>query len=106
MTQLPEYNGFSTKPTWIIHNRILNEQHEQCFWEQQMEEILEDDYENDIWELAERMKDFYEDDHYNDEPNDIHNKGMYHWAIAYVDWNELAKSHLESYKAELEYINS
>ena len=93
--ELPKYNSYTNKPTWLIELWLDNNQCSNEYWLERAQEILEIVPErSQVWTLAEQLKEEHE------ELNPTTHTGVYSdlmaWALAHVNWGEIASNYLEN----------
>ena len=103
-----EYNGWANYPTWNVALWIDNNEGEQLAVIEQAGECFRDadnptagsQLDAAVYAMAEWLKDYFEDNR----PATV---GVYAdilgWALAVVDWYELARSYVEQWLDGVEY---
>lgn len=89
--QLPEYNGWTNKPTWLFNLYFSVDNDE--YWLEQAAELLKDeDLEREVkFELADNMRDYFEDIKYENMDDGANFfDDLMEFAFAYINWDELA----------------
>lgn len=83
------YNGWTNKATWLVKLWIDNDQSEQESWLEEAKTV-------NVYQLADKLKDFYE------EENPVSGSSVWSdlmsWALAMVNWDEIAKALVEDAK--------
>ena len=91
---LPEYNGYTNKPTWLVELWIDNEQESYYLWYKRAEQIKEEEGASAAYVLENEMKDHFE------QWQPLEGATVYSdllgWALAYVNWREIAENILEA----------
>lgn len=96
--KVPDYNGYTNKPTWVVSLWINNDQGLQQAVLEAAQDYVKSDAESAQYDLADWLK-----NEFSDEQNPIYaDASMYsdllNWALAYVDWDELAEHFIEAAK--------
>lgn len=90
--KVPDYNGWTNKPTWAVALWIDNDQ---GFQEMVLEAARND--KDDAHLLAGWLQDTFTDEFYPDLAASMYSD-LLNWALAYVDWDSLAEHYIEQAK--------
>lgn len=89
--KLPEYNGWTNKPTWLLNLWLTNEVMSYDYYVGLADEYL-DEYKSEreaVHQLAEQLKDEVE---YSEELGDVSlETDLLSWAKAYINYKEVAQ---------------
>jgi hypothetical protein len=87
------YNGWTNKPTWLINLHFGDE-----------EETLHDLVRGTPTEkhVADRLQAYVAEYVENSHNTDHFSQDLFNWALAQVNWGELAEAYLETYRDENE----
>ena len=88
--KVPDYSGWTNKPTWLLALWIDNEQGLQ----QMVAEAAKNDR-DDVYLLSGWLQDMFTDELYLDLPASMYSD-LLTWALAYVDWDSLAQHYIEA----------
>ena len=90
--KVPDYNGYTNKPTWAVSLWINNEQGTQ-------EHVLEMAHyaHGDKYKLSQDLQEMFTELEYPLEEASVY-MDLLNWALAYVDWDELAEHFIEAAK--------
>lgn len=104
--QLPEYNGWTNKPTWLF-NLYFEPTNDEFLIEQAIE-ILEESDQDKVdnfeerdpkYQLADNMKGYFEEMKYeNMEDGSNFYDELMEFAFAYINWDEIAGHVIEQAK--------
>ena len=89
------YNGWENKPTWLVNLWLENDESLYHYWLEAARE------EADAYKLAKRLQDEIEDSNPLLDSADLYSD-LIGWAIAHVNWDEVAKSWLAQVEEEQE----
>lgn len=99
-----EYNGYTNKQTWQVSLWLDNEYNSYTFYTEIATELLENDSESALRELADRIESDIK------EANPCQDANMYSdligHALAVIDWQEVAQSFIDVATEEMESDDS
>ena len=90
--KVPDYNGYTNKPTWAVALWINNEQSTQ---ESVLEAARND--KDDVYLFAGWLEDFIKEENSLADEASLYSD-LLGWALAYVDWDELAEHFINDAK--------
>lgn len=85
--KVPDYNGYTNKPTWCVSLWINNDQG--------LQETVLEAAKNDADLFAGWLEDFIEENNPLIETASLYSD-LLGWALCYVDWDELAEHFIEA----------
>jgi len=99
---LPEYEGWTNKPTWAVKLWIDNDEASYSYWNSKAQSMLR--YKDSaVYKLELCLEKFHEGGYFS-------KNGMYTdllgWALAYVNWREIAEALIEDAMEAMEYQNA
>ena len=92
--KVPDYNGWTNKPTWLVALWIDNEQSLQQIVAGAASGYFKSDSETAVYNLSDWLKDAFTDELAPDLPASMY-ADLLTWALAYVDWDSLAQHYIE-----------
>lgn len=91
---LPTYGGWSNKPTWDINLWLMNEQETERTVRAMVSAA------QDVYNLAHALQEYCEELCEPTVSRATMAGDLLGWALAYVDWKELADIYIEAYKGD------
>ena len=95
--KVPDYNGWTNKPTWAVALWIDNDRGLQQATSEAASDYVRSDEESAKHDLSDWLKDYIENDIYPELPASMYSD-LLNWALAYVDWDSLAEHYVEAAK--------
>ena len=93
--ELKEYNGYTNYPTWVVELWIDNNRFDHDYWLEMARQH------NSIYDLSAALKSNYEMVNPLGDDASVFSDLMT-WALAYVNWDEIAKNYLDAITEEEE----
>lgn len=102
---IPLYNGWQNKPTWLVNLWLSNESIKHNMVLEWASDLRKDEEETDkIRILADRIKEYVEKRTLHGDHQDWGlTNDLFGWALAYVYWEDIARSYLTTAKELEEY---